>query len=133
MRAQTVENSRNGYVTFGGSSDMFSGREQPIQFRDDENLIEILKDNDAVDINDGNRIGYMLDGETVQTFPVKFYAEFMLDSMHQNGQNKVYGNENDIYPFVDNHGFIGWISKDPRENNPENMKEAKRRLQKSFS
>ena len=86
-----------------------------------------------VDINDGNRIGYMLDGETVQTFPVKFYAEFMLDSMHQNGQNKVYGNENDIYPFVDNHGFIGWISKDPRENNPENMKEAKRRLQKSFS
>lgn len=130
VRMDRFLDNRNGFVKFGGSPEMFSNREKPIMFVNDKDLIDILNKNSAVDKE--GRIVYMEDGETLSTFPVKFYVEFMLDSMHQNGQNKVYGDKNDIYPFIDNFGYIGWISKNPR-NSEEDLKEAKRRLKKSFS
>lgn len=123
--------NRDGYITLGGSSDMFSGREEPIYFDDDKNLIELFTKHGVVD--EEGRVGYMLDGKTVRTFPVKQYVNFMLDSMHQNGQNNFYGKEDDLYPFIDKHGFIGWISADSRRNTKKNMEEAKKRLKKSFS
>jgi len=124
MRAKTVRD-RSGYVQFGGSTD-FHGydRSKPRHFSSDEELVGLLRDNGAAD-EEGYISCKKAEGNHWNCFPVESWAEFTLDSMHQNGQNAVYGGPDDLYPFVDQDGFVGYVSKEKR---PKDTEEAKKRL-----
>lgn len=95
-----------------------------IPFSSGDELISILKRNGAVDEN--GTIAYEEDGDYYKGFPVDKWTEFVLDSIY-GGMNGFMGNAEDLYPFLYDGGWYGWVSKDER---PDDLDEAKRRFHK---
>ena len=114
---------KSGFVHFVRSEDYHGASDtEIIPFSSGDELIKILKHNGAVE--EDNVIVYKEEGDSYQGFPVDKWVEFVLDSIY-GGMNGFMGNENDVYPFLYDGGWYGWVSKEER---PDGLEEAKNRF-----
>jgi len=114
---------KSGFVQLVRSEDSHGYSDTDvIPFSSGDELISILKRSGAVE-TDGV-IVYKSEDDSYHGFPVDKWVEFVLDSIY-GGMNGFMGNANDVYPFLYEGGWYGWVSKDER---PDDLAEAKRRF-----